>query len=226
MLPHPRFIPVTLSALSSLLALFAAATAAFAAPDAEPTLGKRGKLLLEEKFEGSAVPAGWTKNTGKLEIHGGSLRSIEVAADNHAAAFRKALPLKDCLIQVDVKLDGPAGFNIGFDPSPGELRKKGHLFSVVINPTGWQLVEHVDKGDATSKNTIHARGTATFSRSEWFTLVLELKGNDVVARIAGKEPLRATAKDFHVKKPGLVFRVSGKTEHAGFIDNVKVWELL
>ncbi|HEY1109083.1 MAG TPA: hypothetical protein VGE76_10640, partial [Opitutaceae bacterium] len=131
-----------------------------------------------------------------------------------------------CLIQVDVKLDGANTFNLGFDPSPGQLKKKGHLFSVVIAKGTWSLVEHVDKADPNSKNKVHARAATTFPKGEWFTLVLEVKGSDVIARVAGKDPLRATAPDFHVKKPGLVFRVGGKGDHAALIDNVKVWELL
>ena len=46
-----------------------------------------------------------------------------------------------------------------------------------------------------------------------------------LVRVDGKEPLRAKAKDFHVKKPGLVFRVGGKDGQGVLIDNVKVWEL-
>ena len=61
---------------------------------------------------------------------------------------------------------------------------------------------------------------------QWFTLLLEVKGDNVVVRVEGKEPLRATAKDFHVKKPGLVFRAGGKDDQDVLIDNVKVWELL
>lgn len=210
--------PFTLLAFLSLSAFAVAA-------DPEPTLGKRGRLLLEEKFDASSLPSGWTKNTGELAVHDGALRARELASDKHVAAFRKPLPIQDCLIQVDVKLDGPTTFHLGFDPAKGELKKKGHLFSVIITPEAWTLTEHVDKADPTSKNKVLARAAEKFPRGEWFTLVLEVKGDDVVARVAGKQPLRASAKDFHVKKPGLVFRVGGKGTHAGSIDNVKVWEL-
>ncbi len=217
MLPRP---------LASLTLCAALAATVFAAQTTEPTLGKRGRLLLEEKFEAAAIPAGWVRTTGELSIADGALRSRELQADKHAAAFRKPLPLQDCVIEVDVKLDRANTFNLGFDPAPGQLKKKGHLFSVVIANGMWSLVEHVDKADPQSKNKIHARAATTFPKNEWFTLVVEVKGNDVVARVAGKEPLRASAPDFHVRKPGLVFRVGGKGEHAALIDNVKVWELL
>lgn len=191
----------------------------------EPTLGKQGKLLLEENFEAAALPKGWTKNTGTLAVAGGVLHASQLAKDNHVAAFRKALPLQDCAIQLDFKFAGATTFNLGFDPAPGELKKKGHLFSVVITQSGWTLTEHVDKADPQSKNVAHAKAATTFAQGEWFTLLLEVKGDDVVVRVDGKEPLRAKAKDFHVKKPGLVFRVGGKDGQDMLVDNVKVWAL-
>ena len=47
----------------------------------------------------------------------------------------------------------------------------------------------------------------------------------MVVSAEGRAPLRAMAKDFHVKKPGLVFRVGGKDGQGVQIDNVKVWAL-
>jgi hypothetical protein len=208
---------------SALLALSAFPT--FAA-DVEPTLGKKGKLLLNEKFETAGVPGGWNKNTGQLLIKDGALHASELASDQHLGAFRKSLPLQDCAIQLDLRLEGATAFHLGFDPAPGALKKKGHLFSLIVTPDGWQITEHPDKGDAKSKNIVHAKAATKFARGETFTLLLEVRGGEVVAHVTGKEPLRATAKDFSVKKPGLVFRVGGKGEHAVAIDNVKVWELL
>jgi hypothetical protein len=133
--------------------------------------------------------------------------------------------LQDCAIQLEFKLDGASAFHVGFDPAPGALKKKGHLFSLMITPDGWQVTEHLDKADPASNNIVRAKAATKFPRGEWLTLLLEVKGETVLASIAGKEPLRATAKDFAVKKPGLVFRVTGKGRHDIAIDNVRVWTL-
>ncbi|MBI5773796.1 MAG: hypothetical protein HZA89_08650 [Verrucomicrobia bacterium] len=210
---------IALALTATLLTLTASAA------DLEPVLGKKGKLLLEEKFDGDAVPKGWNRNTGKLSVSGGVLHASEVAADKHAGAFRKPLPVQDCAIQIDFKFDGARMFNLGFDPAPGELKKKGHLFSLVVTADSWNLTEHTDKADPKSKNVAHAKAAVKFEQGKWHTLLLECKGDDVVARVAGQEPLRATAKDFHVKKPGLVFRMGGKDDQEVLFDNVKVWEL-
>jgi hypothetical protein len=210
-------------AAASLVVFFA--TSLTRAANLEPTLGKKGKLLLEESFEAAAVPPGWTRNTGQLSVRDGALHASELAADLHAGAFRKPLPLQDCAVQLDFKLDGASAFHVGFDPAPGALKKKGHLFSLIITPDGWQVTEHLDKSDPASKNIVQAKAATRFPRGKWLTLLLEVKGETVIASIAGKEPLRATAKDFGVKKPGLVFRVTGKDEHEVALDNVRVWTL-
>jgi hypothetical protein len=204
---------------------FVALPALVFAADLTPTIGTKGKLLLDEKFESASLPTGWTKNTGTLDVRDGTLHASELASDQHVAAFRKALPLQDCAVQIDFKLEGATVFHLGFDPAPGQLKKKGHLFAVIITPEGWQITEQPDKNDAKSKAVVHAKAATKFARGEWFTLMVEMKGINVVAHVAGKEPLRATAKDFHVKKPGLVFRVGGKGQHEALVDNVKVWEM-
>jgi hypothetical protein len=214
---------VTRLTVATAALILMAGSASGAGPD--PSLGKKGKLLLEEKFEDGVLPKGWNKNTGVLSVGAGVLHASQLASDNHIGAFRKPLPLQDCAIQLDFKFSGATAFQVGFDPAPGQLKKKGHLFSLAITPAGWTLTEHIDKADRNSKNVVHAKAATTFASGQWFTLLLEVKGNEVVARVDGKEPLRATAKDFHVKKPGLVFRVGGKDGQEVLVDNLKVWAL-
>lgn len=196
-----------------------------AAAELEPKLGKKGALLMEEKFDGKELPKNWNRNTGKLTVADGVLKVSEVAADMHAAAFRRPLPMQDAAVLVKFRFEGAKTFHLGFDPAPGELKKKGHLFSIIISPTSWNITEHNDKADPKSTNTSLAKAAATFEKSRWYELLLEVKGDDVVAQIAGMEPLRVTSKDFHVKKPGLVFRTGGKDTDEMHLDEVRVWEL-
>jgi hypothetical protein len=204
-----------------LLAVTSFATAA----DLTPLLGTLGETLLEETFSAPEVPKGWNANTGSLRIVDGTLRAAEKSSDMHIGAFRYRLPVQDCAIQIDFKLGDARVINLGFDPGPGELKKKGHLFSVVISKTGWSLIEHNDKAKPESKTKTHAKATTDFDPATIYTLLLECQGDNVVAQIAGKEPLKATAPDFHVKKPGLVFRMGGKDGQEVAFDNVRVWAL-
>jgi hypothetical protein len=212
-----KFLPLLLAALVIVPATLAA--------ELETKLGKKGNLLLEEKFDGAELPKNWTRNTGKLAVVGGVLKASEVAADMHAAAFRRALPLQDAAIYVRFRFEGAKMLHVGFDPAPGELKKKGHLFSVTFTATGWNITEHIDKANPESKNKVLTKATATFEKGRWYELLIEMKGDDVVAQIGGLEPLRASSKDFHVKKPGLVFRTGGKDTDEVHLDEVRVWEL-
>ena len=208
-----------------LLLLALAAALPLSAAQLDPILGPRGALLLDEKFDQPALPQGWIKNTGELAVVDGVLHASEVPANNHVGAFRKLLPVQNCAVQLDFKFAGATTFHLGFDPAPGQIKKQGHLFSLIITEKGWNITEHNDKADPKSKNIVHARATTPFPRGQWFTLLLEMKGTDVVVRVDGKEPLRAKARDFHVKKAGLVFRVGGKAGQEVLVDNVQIWEL-
>ena len=205
----------------------AAALTFFDAPAAEleTKLGKKGTLLLGEKFDGNELPKNWTRNTGKLTVTDGVLKASEVATDMHAAAFRRPLPLQDAAILVKFRFAGAKMLHLGFDPAPGELKKKGHLFSVIISPASWSITEHNDKSDPKSTNRALAKATASFESGKWYELLLEVKGDDVLALVGGLTPLRATSKDFHIKKPGLVFRTGGKDTDEVHLDEVRVWEL-
>ncbi len=208
-----------------LLSIVFVAASSVPAAELEAKLGKKGALLMEESFDGKELPKNWNRNAGKLTVADGVLKVSEVAADKHAAAFRRPLPLQDAAIGVKFRFEGAKMFHVGFDPAPGELKKQGHLFSVIITATGWSITEHNDKSDPKSTNKALAKAAAAFEKDRWYELLLEVKGDDVLAQIAGMEPLRATSKDFHVKKPGLVFRAGGKDSDEVQLDEVRVWAL-
>ena len=206
------------------LALAVVSSQAFAA-DPETILGKKGKVLLEENFAGNGLPSGWTKNTGTIVASDGVLRITELASDKHAGAFRKALPMKDLAIQLDFKFEQAKMFHIGFDPAPGELKKKGHLYSVVINPEKISILEHNDKANPDSKPKTLGAKSSDLKNGQWYKMLLENKGDEVLVHIDGVEMVRAKSDDFRVKKPGIVLRVMGADKDGVCIDNMTVWEL-
>jgi hypothetical protein len=210
---------------SARIILFLAISSIANALDMTPQLGTLGDKLLEETFTGAEVPKGWASNTGTLRVVDGALLAGEKSSDMHIGAFRFRLPVQDCAVQIDFKLGAARIFNLGFDPAPGELKKKGHLLSVTVAKNSWSIIEHNDKANPESKTKVHAKADTAFDPATVYTLLLECKGDNVVAQITGKEPLNAASPDFHVKKPGLVFRVGGKDGQEIAFDNVKVWGL-
>lgn len=194
--------------------------------DEIPTqLGQRGEVLLSEDFSDSSVLKAWTGTTGKREIADGALRVHELAADKHAAAFRYRLPVRDCAVQFEFQFERAKFMHFGFDPAPGQLKKKGHLFSVVITPENWSLLEHNDKAQSSSRAKTHIKEAIMLEHGKHYRVLIESKGEKVVATLEGVGRLQATSPDFHVKKPGLVFRVGGEDNQFVTFDNVRVWEL-
>jgi hypothetical protein len=200
-------------------------TSGSSAADLEPALGKKGKLLLEETFDGNALSDGWTGKTGGIRVADGVLHASMKTADGRLGLFNREQPMQDAAIQIDFKFAGARGINVSCNPSPGESNKRGHLFSVMITERMWNITEHNDKSDPTSRSKALAGTAERFESGKWYTLLVETKGAEVVARVAGKQPLRASSKDFGVKKPGIEFRVSGRDGGEVLFDNLRVWEL-
>ena len=87
------------------------------------------------KFDEAKRPEKWTVNFGHWEPKDGVLVCRQLDKDNHPAASRWQIPLKDAVIKLRLKFDGATGFHLGFDPAPGEIKKEGHLYSLVVTPT-------------------------------------------------------------------------------------------
>ena len=209
---------------AALLVVFSAAP--LAAADLEPTLGKKGRLLLEEDFDGDTLPQGWSIKSGEVRVAGGTLHARQKKErDGRLCLFNCVQPMQDVAIQIDFKFGGRGGINVSVNPSPGELNKKGHLFSVMITQAVWNITEHHHKADRNSRSKALASAPETFEPGRWFTLLVENKGDEVVAQVEGKKPLRASSKDFQVKKPGIEFRVLGRENMEINFDNLRVWEL-
>ena len=195
------------------------------AADLEPKLGTKGSLLLEEKFDADSLPKGWAIKNGKVRVAEGALRASQDKEAGRLCLFNCEQPMQDAAIQIDFKFDGARGINISANPSPGELNKHGHLYSVMITQAMWNITEHNDKADRKSQSKSLASAPERFEPGKWYTLLLETKGDEVVAQVDGKQPLRASSPDFHVKKPGIEFRAIGPTGAEVSFDNLRVWEL-
>ena len=180
------------------------------------------KLLVEDDFERTELGDEWHVNNGEWKIVDGALHIKELTADKHAASGRRTVVTGNAVYELKFRLgENCKGFHFGFDPAKGELKKKGHLFSVIVAPTSWKLMKHVDKNKPKEDpNEVLAQGQTSFEAGKWYTLRVTAWGPTVTAAIDGKDPLKATHPTFGVKKPTLVFRCIGDGVD---IDDLKVW---
>ena len=179
-------------------------------------------VALEDSFDRDALGEGWNSTTGDWKIVDGVLRGGEIAAEKHSAATRRVVETRNAVYELKFRfVDDGKAFHFGFDPAVGELKKKGHLFSVIVTPDSWKVLKHIDKDRREEDpNETLAEQTTEFKRGEWYLLRVTTWGNFVTARIDGKQPLKASHPTFEVRKPTLVFRCLGDGVE---IDDIRVW---
>jgi hypothetical protein len=181
------------------------------------------EVALDDSFDRTELGKEWNSTTGDWKIVDGVLRGSEKPAEKHSAATRRVVETKNAVYELKFRFTKTAkAFHFGFDPAKGELEKKGHLFSVIVTPTSWKVLKHVDKNRRTEDpNETLAEQKTEFNRDEWYTLRVTTWGKYVTARIEGKKVLKASHSTFAVKKPTLVFRVLGDGVE---IDDIHVWK--
>jgi hypothetical protein len=179
-------------------------------------------VALDESFDKTELSKGWSVNTGEWKVVDGVLRAKEIADEKHSAAARRILVSQNAVYELKFRFvgDGKA-FHFGFDPARGELKKKGHLFSIIVTPESWKVLKHVDKNrrEEDPNETLGEQKTE-FKKGEWYSLRVVTWDKYVTAKIDGKETIKVSHPTFGVKKPTLVFRCLGDGVE---IDDIRVW---
>ena len=155
------------SASATFLYTFVFATACFGQPPAN------SELVVDETFEGKSLDAKtWKVGVGDWKLEDGLLKGAEIPADKHAAALRRVVETENAVYELKFRFTGAAkAFHFGFDPAKGELKKKGHLFSVIVTPESWKIMKHADKNDLKAKpNKNLAMSKTAFEVNQWYSL--------------------------------------------------------
>lgn len=229
-----------------VLLAFAAAvriTASLAfADDALPKtlLTERGKLLFSENFskpvekaapptppaKGAAKPAagaaraewttGWRLRPGKWEFADGAMRGTELKDDMHGAVARYPFKFKDAVIQYEVRLDGCKQTTFSVNDA------KDHVCRVLLNKAGFRAQKDDHDHDGPDKAKPFNTVAAPIADGVWQTVLIEIKGEEMIATIAGKSSFGADAL-IGTEKANFGFTVAG--DGASF-RNLRVWEAL
>lgn len=179
-------------------------------------------LAVSDSFEGGVFSPDFKPTIGDWRVANGVLKGSEVPSDAHAAAARYHVVTSNAAYQLKFQLSSDTkSFHVGFDPARGQLDKKGHLFSVIVTPTGWRILKHLDKNRREEDpNEIMAQAKVPFEADRWYDLRITTWGPYVTARMEGMSPLKASHPTFAVEKPAVVFRCMGKGVK---IDDLRVW---
>jgi hypothetical protein len=206
-----------------LLATLLGADSASAEDLPRTLMTTRGKLLASEDF-GKPLPpftgkpvgfasgfTGWRYNaepkggrSGRWELLDGTFRGAETPGANHPATASFGIPYKDAIIQCEVRLNDVAAEGRQYrsiaikatDARDYVVSFGMGLGAAYITPYDADRINPATKQRMTGKP---ARIVKTSKLNEWHTLVLEIKGDEVVGTVDGKSttlssPLIGTGK--------------------------------
>lgn len=183
--------------------------------DISPTIAKPGKVMLNDSFDKAELGKVWAGVKGDWKVKDGAIVAKELKSDEHAAVLTCKLKNRDSIVRFSFKLDGSTkGFNFSLNHA------KGHLFRVIVAPTGLVVRTDKDKKDTSIKSELIAQAKAKFEQGKWYTLQVEMVGDRVVAitdnglKVSGQHPRLDTAK------PNYRFVMRGETLS---IDDLKIW---
>lgn len=206
--------------LPFLAALALAVSAAAARQPAAPTTPKTllavpGKLLLSDDLNAD-LGKDWKAAKGKWEVVEGAVRGSELKADMHGAVARRNVTIKDAVIEYSFKIDGTKQTTLSLNGA------KGHVCRVIVRPTGISVQKDDQDGkDGPDKAVPLDTAEVTVKPGEWHTLVVELRGPDILATLDGKHTAFGSHAAIDVEKTNLGFTVAG--EFASF-RGLRVWD--
>lgn len=202
------------------LALLASApvSAADPVPSVAPPATKMlvpGRVVLSDDLTAS-FGKDWKVAKGKWDMSSAGVRVAELPADMHGAVARRDVPLKSVVVAYEFKLDGAKLTSLSVNGP------KGHVCRVLVRPTGFTLQKDDQdgkKGDdkAAPLNTV----TTPIAVGEWHTLVVELRGADMVATLDGKHTTHGSHPAIDKERTNLGLTASGETVT---FRRLRVWE--
>jgi hypothetical protein len=209
-----RCTPLLALALALALALPAGAADPVGQSDPPKTLMLApGKLLVSDELAG---PLGkdWKANKGKWEAADGGVRGTEKKEDMHGAVARRPVAMKDVILSYSLKLDGAQQTTLSFNDA------QGHVCRVLVRPAGLTVRKDAhDKvnGTAADLDTV----AVAIKPGEWHTLVVELRGPDILATLDGKHTAFGSHAGIDLSKTNFGLTVAGGS---ACFKGLRVWE--
>jgi len=116
----------------------------------------------------STAKGKWIPKDGVLTIE-------DIPAEKHIPVLHHKVGLASAVIEVEFRFDGGGSFLVGCDSDK-------HVGRVVINATGMSIAE-----DSVKPSHTIAKLPLTVKSGEWHRLRVEWKGDQIAARLDGKE---------------------------------------
>jgi hypothetical protein len=206
-------------------------------------------VVIDESFEAKTIPSKWQAGgrKGSFTIVDGVLRAVAQPDDSHGPSIGVPISGHDLTIEFDVKFARPKGYFLFLIDGDSQFKGQAHLLRFAATPRQVQLMQ--DRGDPASKIAQKkdrdanggkripptpeqladpafyrieqlARQNAKPSDGDWHHVRIELRGNNVTARLDDGAVLSAKGTVLDVPKSRIVFLVGQSGDIR--IDKVKV----
>lgn len=202
---------MTRSLLVPLFAAIAVGLSAAAEPAVTPVAPTKtvmlvpGKVLLDDPLN-APLAKEWKAAKGKWEAVDGAVRGAEVPADMHGAVTRRTVAMTDVVIAFSFKLDGAKVISLSLNGA------KGHVSRVRVTPKGVTVQKDDQDGkNGPDKGVALDTAEVTIKPGEWHTLVVELRGADILATLDGKHTAFGTHEAIGTAKTNLGLTVAGSS---------------
>ena len=183
--------------------------------DLEPKIFQCHQAVVSEDF-GEQLPSNAVPVKGRWTVSEGALQCVELEADKHAAVLNYQKPNRDSAVRFRFKLtDTSGGFHFSLNHAAG------HLFRVVLDSDGVSVKLDKDKKDPSSKAVILANAKQKIAKDQWHTMLIEMKGDQVVTQLSQGVMLDARHPKLAVAKPNYRFVTRGS---ALLIDDLRIFE--
>jgi hypothetical protein len=180
-------------------------------------LSKPGKLLVEEPLNVLPVKGDWRFGPGTWEIVDGVLKGTERAADHHGAALRRLLKVHDAIVRYEFRIDGGKTTTLSVNDD------HGHVCRASMTSTSFSIRKDDHDHDGPDKAEVFETQKVAISPGEWHTLVIELRGPEMVATLDGTHTAFGANALVDCEKGNFGFTVAG--DGASF-RNLQIWEAL
>jgi hypothetical protein len=196
------------------LLIATAASAEEPKPAFDPLLTKPVKLQWQDALK-DKMTSDWTVGKGKWTPQDNAMQVAELKEDMHGAVARRKVEGKDLAIQFSFRLDGAKTTSLSINGP------KGHVCRFMAKPTGFSVnKDDTDGKTGPDKGEVLQAVNAPLKPGQWYTVLVEMCGPELVARIDGKDVAFGSHKAIDTAKGNLGLTCAGET--ASF-KNVIVW---
>ncbi|WP_020472654.1 hypothetical protein [Zavarzinella formosa] len=236
--------------LALFCAVNAAAVAADLPVIPAKPIAEKKELLFSDDFEGAEPTKVWHKVVPTFVVEKGTLKGTQTrdkttpAADGkpavtaHAAVHGLEIPTKNCVVEVKIRFEGASMIDVEFDDRKYMGAHYGHLCRAMVRLNGVTILDERDGGmrndiyemkkDPAKKAEVakllvgrSATFPAKLETGKWYTLVVEIVGDEMRVSIDGKPAGYLKSSGIgHETKSKIELGVAGKD---GFFDDIKVW---